>query len=293
MSELTPQEHALAQKLAYAKSLTRGGGKIPLPFDAEASVGDFWQAAGEAIAQRGVQAKAVQFRASQFIDFNTDTVKTPPMMLITSIPQPWMLDQKIDIFECMVEVWQFGPAIAMLKQIESHQSPSVWSHSAYALVSIAFTYFEMIGKSLNPNSSTTGTAGTDFNTGFCDVYPAYTPANGIYTDKIPQLAGPWPPNPDVQKVIQIRDRVRNGVYHLGYTKGYVILHNSQPIDFAEQSIVDLSNPANSSTIYPVNPHTFVRTIVNHFPGFVARLRTFANSGMRQKFEEYFDQFLAP
>ncbi|MCA9222875.1 MAG: hypothetical protein KDA71_21295 [Planctomycetales bacterium] len=233
------------------------------------------------------------FRASPFIDFNTDTVITPPMALIAKIPRPWTLDQKIEIYECMVDVWQLGAAVAMVKQIEAHQPPSAWSHSAYALVSIAFTYFEMIGKSLNPNSAASGTAGTDFNTGFCDVYPTYKPANGNYDDKIPQPVGKALPNPDIQRVVRIRDRVRNGIYHLGYTKGAVVLHNQKPIDFDEQSVPDPANPGTNITVYPVNPHTFVRTVVDHFPGFIARLRVATNTTMRQKFEAFFDQFLAP
>lgn len=48
---LTPKEHPQAQKLAFAKSLARGNGQVP-PFDSEASVSDFLQAAGEVIAQR-------------------------------------------------------------------------------------------------------------------------------------------------------------------------------------------------------------------------------------------------
>ncbi len=57
MPDLAREEHALAQKLAYEKSLARGNGKEPPPFNPEASVGDFWQAAGEVIAQRGTPAR--------------------------------------------------------------------------------------------------------------------------------------------------------------------------------------------------------------------------------------------
>lgn len=217
------------------------------------------------------------------------------MDLISTIPRPWSVDQKIEIFECMIEVWQLGAAVAILKQIESHQQPSIWSHSAYTLISITFSYFEMLGKSLNPNSASSRTAGTDFNVGFCDVYPGFRPANGDFADKILQSSGPALLNPDIQPVVRIRDRVRNGVYHLGYTKGAVFIHNPQPPtpDFEERQIPDPSNPRSTVSGYFVNPHGLVRTLVDHFPTFIQRLGVTTNSTLRQKFEGFFDQFLAP
>lgn len=52
MPNLIPDEHAEAQRLAYLKSLARGDGEYPPLYDAEATVGDFWQAAGEVVAKR-------------------------------------------------------------------------------------------------------------------------------------------------------------------------------------------------------------------------------------------------
>lgn len=230
------------------------------------------------------------FRASKFIDFNSDTVITSPMTLAAT-PKPWSLDKKIEIYECMIEVWYLGPAVAMLRQIESSQPPSVWSHSAYALVSMTFSYFEMIGKSL----SASGKAGEDFNMGFCDVYPAFTPLNGIYADKIVQPTGPAPPNTDIQPVVRFRDLIRNGVYHLGYTKAGVVLHNDQPhiADFEERAVPDPANPGQTKTKFRVNPHTYVRTVLDHFPGFIARLGVSANTSLRSNFEAFFDQFVSP
>ena len=109
------------------------------------------------------------FRSSRYIDFNTGMVMTAPMDLKTTMSKPWTVAQKIDLFECRVEVWQFGVAAEILKQIEANQPPSIWSHAAYALVSVGFTYFEMIGKTLNPNSASSRTASEDFNVGFCKL----------------------------------------------------------------------------------------------------------------------------
>lgn len=53
MPDLIPEEIPLAQQIAYQKSLARGDGQHPPPYSPEATVGDFWQAAGEVIARRG------------------------------------------------------------------------------------------------------------------------------------------------------------------------------------------------------------------------------------------------
>ena len=70
--------------------------------------------------------------------------------------KPWTLARKIDLLECRVEVWQFGVAAEILKLIEKAKNPCVWSHAAYSLVSIGFSYFEKIGKTLNPQSRASG-----------------------------------------------------------------------------------------------------------------------------------------
>jgi hypothetical protein len=99
-----------------------------------------------------------RFRTSRFIDFNTGTVITAPMDLKKSMPATMTTDQKIDLFECRVEVWQLGVAAEMLKQIEAARNPSIWSHAAYGLVSVSFSYFEMIGKTLNSGSAPSKTS---------------------------------------------------------------------------------------------------------------------------------------
>jgi len=234
-------------------------------------------------------------RASKYINFDTGVVITAPMDLLrsmNSMPKPWSNDQKIDLFECRVEVRTLGVALAILRQIEHNEPPSIWCHTAYGLLTVSFTYFEMIGKTLNPSSASSGTAGEDFNVGFCDVYPGFKPANGIYKDKIPVSMGPHPPNPDIQEVIQYRDRTRNGLYHLGYTKNGLWIHNDHDCteDFEKKTESDPTNPALTLDKYRVNPHRLTRTIVDNFPMFVARVR--ADPALTAKFIQFFDQFLA-
>ncbi|MDZ7620518.1 MAG: hypothetical protein U1E05_26240 [Patescibacteria group bacterium] len=96
------------------------------------------------------------YRMSKYVDFDAGTVTLAPMQLRATKPAPLTLDDKIDLFECRVDAWQLGTAVALLTAIESHQQPSIWSHAhaAYGLLSCAVSYFEMIGKTLNPKSRT-------------------------------------------------------------------------------------------------------------------------------------------
>jgi Protein of unknown function (DUF2971) len=57
---LTPEEHASALDIAYRKSLKRGNGTDPPPYNHELATGDFWQAAGEVIARRMGQESRAQ-----------------------------------------------------------------------------------------------------------------------------------------------------------------------------------------------------------------------------------------
>ena len=216
------------------------------------------------------------FRPSAYIDFDTGVVRKPPMELQWERRPPWSLPDKVDLFECSVDVWQLGPAVAVLKQIEEHQPPSIWSHAAYALLAIGFTYFEMLGKTLNPNSSKTGTAGVDFNYGFCDAYPAFALGGAARTNAA---------LPDVQGFC---DRVRNGMYHLGSTKEDLVIHNNPSISKDDFFIDKNRTPRR----YYVNPHQMIRTIVALFPTFTTRLRDPGpnSDDLRTQFIRFFDEF---
>lgn len=230
------------------------------------------------------------FRSSKFIDFEAGEVLLAPMDLKKNKPKPWTLGDKIDLFECRVEVWQLGVAVAILKQIESSQPPSIWSHAAYGVVAIAFSYFEMLGKTLNPAPPPTK-AGEDFNRGFADVYPSLKPLNNVYTDKLPVATGPQAANPDVADIVAFRDRIRNGMYHLGYTKNGIWLHNDVGYtkDFEITQEPDPDNPTQITARYRVNPHRMTRTLVDHFPGFVNRVRNNTNN-LQVKFLDFFDVY---
>ena len=216
------------------------------------------------------------FRHSRFIDFDTGLVHVPPMELQTQLPsrEQQSIDQMLLLFECRVDVWKFGPAIEMLKAMDlADDQKSIWAHAAYALLDVTCSYFEMIGKALNSGSRISGTAGLDFNHGFCDVYPEFA------------TAGPDRTDPSLPVVKAFRDRLRNGMYHLGYTKTDLMIHNQRfkyPKDFMAVS-------EGGHDFYLVNPHEMTRTVVAHFEGFMGRLRNFSPQfePMRSKFREFF------
>jgi len=226
------------------------------------------------------------FRVSRFIDFNTGAVNCHPDLLASSqVDDPWSLKQQIDYFQCRVEVWQLSPAVEMLKQIEGHDNDTVaWCHADYGLLFILTSYFEMVGKILNPNSNQWRSGDTDFNIGFCDIYPTLgvsQPEAGSnhdrhHDDTIPHVA-------------KIRDLMRNGLFHLGFTKRNFIIHNSPnyPRDFEHQPVADRKGFAD---VYLMNPHKVTRSIVEHFGKFIDELRDPANDVRQKKFQDFAGNF---
>ena len=219
------------------------------------------------------------FRSSAYIDFETGHVLVQPMELLRNRQAPQSIDDMFDLFECRVDVWQLGPAVEILKEIESNASfgPSVWAHSAYALLAVVSTYFEMIGKTLNPSSEPSRTAGLDFNHGFCDVYPMFA---GSVTERSDQA---------LPEVREFRDRLRNGLFHLGYTKANLLIHN-EPRDRVPADFFVDKNCAPPR--YLVNPHELTRTVVAHLPSFMARLRsgTPETNDLQTRFRRFFTEF---
>ncbi len=69
-------------------------------------------------------------------------------------------------------------------------------------------------------------------------------------------------------VKQFRDRVRNGMHHLGYAKSHLYIHN-RPLEFPNDfTLVE----HNGESYYVVNPHGLTGTLVAHFSTLMDRLR---------------------
>lgn len=230
-----------------------------------------------------------RYRGSRFIDFNNGQVILDPESFVEQTAKPWSLDQKIDFFECRVDVWQFGVAVEMLKLIEAAKGSSAWCHGAYGLLSVITSYFEMVGKVLNPDSSARGSSSRDFNFGFGDVYPDF-----VHEQR--HLAGvSGYSDTAVPYVARYRDLMRNGMYHLGYPKKNFLIHNSPNIE-TDVKVFHIRDKEGGQTLvgvaYLLNPHRVTRTLVDHFAGFTARLRVAGNPDLRRKFEEFFEDFHA-
>ncbi|MCH9647888.1 MAG: hypothetical protein K0U98_06590 [Deltaproteobacteria bacterium] len=198
------------------------------------------------------------------------------MKLVQKRARPYSLQDMLDIFECRVEVWQLGPAANLLKELEKRKpgGTSAWAHSAYSLIAMLLFYFEMIGKTLNSRSPKPS---LDFNHGFCDVYPKFNPECKKPTDH------------NLPAVKAFRDRLRNGLYHLGHTKQGLFIHNEPRSVYPEDFSVDEKEiPAK----FMVNPHSMARTIIGHFPGFMSRLRDENTEldDLRSQFKRFFKDF---
>jgi hypothetical protein len=217
------------------------------------------------------------FRESEFIDFNTGMVKLAPIQLQfrMALAGPLQFSDLVRLFQCRIEVWHLGVAVQMLRQIEITSPPSIWSHAAYGLVVVGFPYFEMIGKTLNPQSGKGQTPVVDFDCGFRDVYQEITTSSGQSYDPV-----------------EFYNRVRNGVFHLGSTQNGLWMHNEPSISTKDFDIIRKIGSDPASEKYYVNPHAMIRTIVAHFPTFIDRLKNPAPEydGMRAKFEEFLSDF---
>ena len=218
-----------------------------------------------------------RFRDSEFIDFNTGTVKLAPIQLQfkMTLAGPLLFADLVRLFHCRIEVWSLGVAAQIVQEIEFSQPPSIWSHAAYSLIAILFSYFGTIGKTLNPNSTAAGTTVQDFEVGFLDVYHDPVTSSGKRYD--PK---------------EFYTRANNGLYPLGTSKKGLWVHNELSISTQDFDIVQRNPTDPSSEKYYVNPHSMVRTLVDHFPTFIDRLNNpdVQYEGMRARFKEYLIDF---
>jgi hypothetical protein len=228
---------------------------------------------------------SIPHRVSQYVDFNAGRVLMDPEAFLNAHPKPWSVDEKIDYFQCRVEVYQLAVAVEMAKQIGAAKPESVWRYGENALVSVITSYFEMVGKVLHPGSKKSRTSSIDFNYGFCDVYPeAVEPGVDGFDDQ------------SVGEVAAIRNLMRNGIYHLGYPKLNLLLHtaDTMPQDILVTPVYEKNEEGMAACIaYLVNPIKVTQTMVRHFDGFVLRLKDPKNSELRAKFEEFYDDFHDP
>lgn len=217
---------------------------------------------------------AKSFRESDFVDFNSGRVKVAPIQLQfrLKLAGPLRPSDLVRLFECRMEVWYLGVAVQMLHEIEFEQPPAIWSHAAYGLLALLFTYFEIIGKLFNPAATDSVVSALDFDCGFREVYG----------DPLSTAGQSYDPK-------EFYTRARNGLYQLGTTPHGLWVHNERTISTQDFDIIQ-KNPNDPATLkYYVNPHSLTRTLVEHFPTVIRRLNAQDQQydGLRLRFQTFF------
>ena len=171
------------------------------------------------------------------------------------------LDQKIDIFEDRVMGWQIEIAEELRRLIEDPKNNGTTiQHAGFALLSILFSYFEMITQ-YKQGMDSRGRS-TDFlKRGLDDVFP------NKFSDAERK---------------DIADLVRNGLYHSTFTKKGVLLHGNYPDSIAIQGGIVL-----------VNPHRLVDDIKAHFQRYVGELRNRKTNADVANFETMYNHAMNP
>jgi len=166
---------------------------------------------------------------------------------------PYTLADKLRIFEERVDGWQLTIAEEMLTQINA-QSPKSMQHAAYAMISVIFSYFEMIGNCLVSASGAT----SKFKAGFKSVFSKLGLSN--------------------KQLAKIYSQVRCGLYHVAYTKRGVI------IDGTFTDVIKITG-----TRIEMNPHLLIPAVRTHFKQFMVDLKAKQpNDPMISRFEALFN-----
>ncbi|MBI1249029.1 hypothetical protein GC197_14455 [bacterium] len=167
------------------------------------------------------------------------------------------LDDKILIFEDRVLNWHLNIVELIRNHMEAkEQNGTDWNHAGFAMLTLLFTYFEMIaqykqGKSSNKASQKMFCYGVD------DVYP------GKFS---------------MAKRKKIYTRVRCGMYHNAFVKKGTL------IDGGFTDAIEVENGGNVK----INPHVLSPEVKKHFVAYVAELKDEKNKALRKKFEKVFD-----
>jgi hypothetical protein len=177
-------------------------------------------------------------------------------------PNP-TLDQKIEIFRSRVFGWQIDIAEELERLIGTVPEKNPLRHAGYALVSILFSYFEMIAQ-FEGGADSTAQSRSFFERGFRSVF-AYPPECALTSDVIRE----------------IYVRVRCGMYHDAWTKHGVFINGSYPFTFRF-----------NGSLVEMNPHRLVRDIKEHFHWYIRNLRDPANTVLRSNFLARFDHGIA-
>lgn len=185
------------------------------------------------------------------------------------------LDEKILIFENRVKGWQLDIAEAIRLQIDHPSNYKLCrnlarfykafsvkpiKHAGFAILSILFSYFEMITQ-YERGTDSRGKSIEFLKKGLESVFPAKFSDSGKS---------------------DIANLVRNGLYHSSFTKKGVLLSG----DFTESIGI-------SGGIVEVNPHLLVGDVSRHFDNYIADLKARTDTSKVTNFELMYDKAMNP
>ncbi len=166
------------------------------------------------------------------------------------------LDEKILIIEDRVQNWHLHVAGLVNNAINAatKEEPD-WQHAGFGLVTLLFTYFEMIAQ-YKTGISSTGVSKKLFCYGLNDVYP------GKFS---------------IAKCEKVYTRIRCGMYHMAFIKENTLISG----DYEDAlEIVDGGN-------VKLNPHILFDDVQKHFNEYVSELKCPLNKHLRSNFDLMF------
>lgn len=166
------------------------------------------------------------------------------------------LDEKILIFEDRVRNWHLHVAKLVNDSIKAADTKNPdWSHAGFGLVTLLFTYFEMIAQ-YKTGISSNGASEELFCYGLNDVYP------GLLSKG---------------KQRKVYARVRCGMYHNAFIKKGTL------IDGGYTSPLEVEDGGNVK----VNPHTLYDDVQKHFDEYISELKCPSSKYLRSNFDLMF------
>lgn len=207
-----------------------------------------------------------------------------PHYRLSEFDQPLSIDDKILIFKDRVFGWKLNIADCIInggtslsndgKLINIQKIP----HSGYAVLDIIFSYFEMIGKYVDGYDQS-GRSKHYCQIGLERVFPAlFTQRKGSFENQEIVVKGHGIYVTDyIVKIIY--ESIRCGLYHSGIASGPVVLSSEFQTPLAFDPYKGL--------LY-INPHKFVKTLINDFEKYIDELSNPANKQLRDNFLRRFD-----
>ena len=188
---------------------------------------------------------------------NVTDWKITPKHLFSDFTLPLTIEQKITIFFERVDGWQLKIADLLTGGVYDKRGNLIdISETAYAVLHIVFSFFEMIAKY---EEGYTGKESTHyFKKGMKSIFPE--------SENYPELLN------------QLYDGVRCGLYHCGQTNSRVFIDSNleKAIGFTKHK-----------KVY-INPRNLVKDLREYLNDYVQKLRNIKNQQLRNNFQNRFD-----